>query len=876
MALTPGTRLGPYEVSTQIGVGGMGEVYKATDTNLKRSVAIKVLPASVAGDAERLARFQREAEVLASLNHPSIAAIYGLERSGSTTALVMELVEGPTLADRIAQGAIPIDEALPIAKQIAEALEAAHEQGIIHRDLKPANIKVRADGTVKVLDFGLAKAMEPTGAMSANASMSPTITSPAMMTGAGMILGTAAYMSPEQARGKTVDKRSDIWAFGAVLFEMVTGRTAFTGETVSDTIVSVLSRDIDWNALPLTLPSTIRDLLRRCLQRDSTQRLRDIGDARIEIAEALTAGSAPRPTEISVSTKRRPAILTLAALGLAVLMGAVIGRTLLTRSQETVPSWTGTLLGGPNVAWRPRISPDGKTLAFLAMVDGLAQVAVMNPESGNWTVLTKHRTNGYVSTISWSRDGTRIYYNRFAGLPLGIYSVPALGGEERLILENASGAEPLPDGSLLVARINARRETQIYRYWPRDGRLDPLPGILTGSENVPLQVLPDGSHAVFIGRPLDQESSDSRGYLNLMDLATGTVTRFATDIDWGPTPGMFGVMPDGQSVVLSFPYGDLHRVVAIPIRASGRTQTLIDVQPSAAGAAVDVGPDGSLYVGQGSRPVEVFRFSTSGAGLERINTFPNATCCQPILHLPDASTLMTATVGGRNRLLLGVPGKDTVPFVDTDEETSTPAALLGNDRVSFLIGKGTERRIAIASVKDRRILGRLQSVKAATITAMAASPDGSTVYFVDSGTVWSVATRDEQPRKIHSGDGVAITPDGKDLIIKLVETETVRWIKVSVDNGTEQPIAVKGEVRFTPNVPGSGTVGRDGRLVVPIAVSDSWFYPPAIFDPNTGSVQRIPVPDTADYFFPAWTSDGKIIVDAHSLVSSIWRFRLDP
>ena len=232
MALASGTHLGPYEITAQIGVGGMGEVYQATDTNLKRSVAMKVLPESVAGDAERLARFQREAEVLAALNHPNIAAIYGLEKSEGMTALVMELVEGPTLENRIAQAAIPIDEALPIAKQIAEALEAAHEQGIIHRDLKPANGKLRPDGVVKVLDFGLAKALEPTGAMSPGMSQAPTITTPAM-TQAGVILGTAAYMSPEQAKGRTVDKRSDVWAFGAVLYEMLSGKRAFGGDDIS-------------------------------------------------------------------------------------------------------------------------------------------------------------------------------------------------------------------------------------------------------------------------------------------------------------------------------------------------------------------------------------------------------------------------------------------------------------------------------------------------------------------------------------------------------------------------------------------------------------------------------------------------------------------
>jgi serine/threonine protein kinase len=259
----------------------MGEVYKATDTNLKRSVAIKVLPASVAGDVERLARFQREAEVLAALNHPNIAQIHGLEKSDGIIALVMELVEGPTLADRIAQGAIPVDEALPIAKQIAEALEAAHEQGIMHRDLKPANIKVRSDGVVKVLDFGLAKAMEAVGALSASASLAPTITTPAM-TQAGMILGTAAYMSPEQAKGRVADRRSDVWAFGAVLYEMLTGTRAFAGGEVSEVLASVLAREPDWTLLPRGLSPTLATFIKRCLHKDLKQRVPDIAAMRLD------------------------------------------------------------------------------------------------------------------------------------------------------------------------------------------------------------------------------------------------------------------------------------------------------------------------------------------------------------------------------------------------------------------------------------------------------------------------------------------------------------------------------------------------------------------------------------------------------------------
>src|SRR5499433_3356879 len=282
MPLRAGAHFGPYEILAAIGAGGMGEVYRARDTKLNRDVALKILPETFALDGDRIARFRREAQVLASLNHLNIAAIYGFEDSGSTHALVLELVDGATLADRIAKGPIPLDEALLVAKQIAEALEAAHEQGIIHRDLKPANIKLRDDGAVKVLDFGLAKAMEPASAISPALTASPTITSPAMMTGVGMILGTAAYMSPEQARGRPADKGSDVWAFGCVLYEMLTGRRAFEGEDVSDTLASILRSEPDWNALPADTPAPVQRLLRRSLEKDARRRLPHIGVARME------------------------------------------------------------------------------------------------------------------------------------------------------------------------------------------------------------------------------------------------------------------------------------------------------------------------------------------------------------------------------------------------------------------------------------------------------------------------------------------------------------------------------------------------------------------------------------------------------------------
>ena len=264
MSLEPGQLLGPYKVSTLLGEGGMGQVWQATDTQLGRQVALKILPDAFASDPDRLARFKREAQILASLNHPNIAAIYGIEEAEGTRALVLELVEGPTLADRIAQGAIPIEDALPIAKQIAAALEAAHEAGVIHRDLKPANIKVREDGTVKVLDFGLAKALDP--APTADPSQSPTLTAAA--TQMGVIMGTAAYMSPEQARGKTVDRRTDIWAFGCVLYEMIAGQKAFPGDDLTDTIAAVVRGEPAWESLADDVPARLQQVLRACLEKD--------------------------------------------------------------------------------------------------------------------------------------------------------------------------------------------------------------------------------------------------------------------------------------------------------------------------------------------------------------------------------------------------------------------------------------------------------------------------------------------------------------------------------------------------------------------------------------------------------------------------------
>ncbi len=403
MALTPGTRIGTFEITGRLGSGGMGEVYRARDTSLGRDVAIKVLPDAFAHDPERLARFEREAHLLASLNHQNIGTIYGIhdgpaEAGRHSRALVLELVDGPTLADRLVHGAIPLDEARRIARQIADALDAAHERGIVHRDLKPANIKVRPDGTVKVLDFGIAKA----SAAAADLDLHATITVAA--TQGGVILGTPGYMSPEQARGQEVDKRSDIWAFGCVLFAMLSGRTPFDGETLSDVIAATLTNDPDWNALPPDVPEQIRRVLHRCLQRDRRRRLRDIGDVCTDLDEPIT----PRPTSGGIAATKSISFQRL------------------------------TDLVGVNES--PALSPDGRMVAFVAPVDGRRQIWIRMLSGG--APLRVTHDEGDHEFPRWTTDGSSIVY----------YSRPAITGRLRNAVRGLGARRPAASACPVIGR----------------------------------------------------------------------------------------------------------------------------------------------------------------------------------------------------------------------------------------------------------------------------------------------------------------------------------------------------------------------------------------------------------------------------------------
>jgi eukaryotic-like serine/threonine-protein kinase len=609
VTLSPGTRLGAYDIIALLGTGGMGEVYRATDTNLKRQVALKVLPPAVAADADRLARFQREAEVLAALNHPHIAQIYGIERrvasangeAAGVTALVMELVEGEDLSRRIARGHIPLDEALPIARQIAEALEAAHEQGIIHRDLKPANIKVRDDGTVKVLDFGLAKAME-TGAATRESGTaqtlahSPTITTPAM-THAGMILGTAAYMAPEQAKGRAVDKRADIWAFGCVLYEMLTGRRAFPGEDITETLAAVVMREPDWSRLPASTPPSIRRLLARCLSKDRQRRLRDIGDAYHELSGEPAAdadGAARAPARLPWMAA---AVAVTAALGLAV--------PALSHWREAAPPARSLRLtiDAPANSVRllsPEIAPDGRTVAFGSIASGSAGPQLwLRRLDEPMPRLTATPLNPTGAPF-WSPDGSAV-------------AIPS--GESLLHVDLATGGtRPLADIRTTLVGISQFSGTwspqgvilyglgsTILRVSENGGDVRPVPfeGLRAGTETRFPVFLPDGRRFFFLSREPGGEP-----HISVASVDGGPVTRlFAAEsqaVYTEPAPGRGHVLyvRDGNLFALPFDPGTLTATGPAYVVAAGVPLYTAEFVGTGRGA-FSVSPDGVIvYISQ--------------------------------------------------------------------------------------------------------------------------------------------------------------------------------------------------------------------------------------------------------------------------------------
>ena len=766
MTLSAGTRLGSYEIVTAIGAGGMGEVYRARDAKLNRDVALKVLPAAFMLDPDRLARFKREAQVLASLNHPNIGAIYGFEESATDQALVLELVDGPTLADRIAQGPIPFDEALPIARQICEALAAAHEQGVIHRDLKPANIKLRPDGTVKVLDFGLAKALEPTPSGVVQAfrpaaaggpegphynnplTAPPTITTPAM-TALGVILGTAAYMSPEQAKGRPADKRSDVWAFGGVLYEMLTGKRAFGGEDVADTLANVLKTDPDWHTLPPEVPSSIRTLLQRCLAKDRRQRASDIAVAQFVLsdpaslatssgADASIAGARATPLWKSAFPVAAAMLLTAMLVGLGAWRlrpssaPAPVARFFIVRPQTPI-----------NISRHVvAISPDGTQLAYL----GNNRLFLRSLSEFDAHPIPGTEEDGTVSSPTFSPDGRSLAFH--SQTSNAIRRVAVSGGAPVTICHATAPFGMAWDSSGIVAGQGA---SGIIRCSPNGGEPEQLATVAEGELAHGPQMLLDGAALLFtIAKAVDGATRWDKARIVVQTMKSGErkiVINGGTDGRYLPTGHLVyavggivfavGFDPSRQEVIggaVPVVEGVSRPALATGVMqfATSSTGTLLYVPgPVGAGAteraialADQAGTVTRLPIPPG--PYVHVRASRDGARLA-VGSDDGKDAIVSIQDLAGTSSMRRLTFGGQNRFPIWSPDGQRIAF-QSDREGDVAIFSQRAD------GNGAAERLTRAEKGDAHIPeswspdGKLVSfslVKGPTFSLwMVAIPDG--------------------------------------------------------------------------------------------------------------------------------------------------------
>jgi len=809
----------------------MGEVYRATDTKLGRDVAIKVLPESLASDPERLARFEREARLLASLNHPNIAAIYGLEEAGAANALVMELVEGPTLGERLELGPVPLEEALDIARQVAEALEEAHEKGIVHRDLKPQNVKLTPGGKVKVLDFGLAKALSPVAGASGSindVAHSPTLTQNA--TAMGTILGTAAYMSPEQAKGKAVDKRADVWAFGVLLFEMLSGKRLFHTESIAETLAAVLRADLDWNDLPPGLPASLRNLLRRCLERDPRRRLHDIADARIvleELAEGRETPTSETVAPVAVMPSTRLGWATPFLIGAVATLVAVAAWSFL----RTAPPDAGAAVTAPpRIAFRqltftaggehgPTMAPDGESFAFVKIVDGQSDIFFQRVGGRNAINLTEGCRKDDTGP-AFSPDGRTIAYRSECGGG-GIFVMGATGESARKVTDSGYNPAWSPDGSELAVAdeqlqlpFGRGTTSQLWAVSLETGARR----LLSEHDAVDPDWSPDGKRVAFWGLSAGTSQRDiwtvaADGSQSSAAAAVPVMQDAA--VDWSPLWSH-----DGRAILFASTRGGTTNIWKIPVdpasgRATGEAEPL--TAPSSWAGYLSSSHDGRrvTFVDRNVRdalhvaPLDPVRGELAGAS--RAVPIGTIEVYERVDLAPDGETVLFDSAGMPQHLFLARPDGTLVQLTDGPHRDRQGSFSPDGRWIAFQTDRWESE---LALIRPDGSGMRAIDTGGKTAWYPAWSPDGERLVATDfegaflfrlseSGEVVSSIERIDAP-----GDGLAFwgsawSPDGQQIVGELTLANSAVGAAIwDLKSRTYRRLPVEGRVwrpRFLPD-----------------------------------------------------------------------------